>query len=80
MRKPIPLIEQLFELYVQRGCPPDVLSVKYGSRDDGILRVDDKTFICFEWFSGKSRMFGYTSKAYEAIWERFNTYWVSEGK
>lgn len=71
------LIEQLFELYVQRGYPPDVLSVEYGSDEDGI---NDERLICFKWFSGKSRMFGYTSKAYGAIWERFNTYWVSEGK
>ncbi len=71
------LIEQIFELYIKRNYPPDILSVEYGSDENGINEngINDKRMIRFEWFSGKSREFGYTSKSYGAIWDRFNSYW-----
>ncbi len=74
--KPL-LIIQLFELYVRRSYPPDILSVEYGPDEDGI---NEKRFIRFEWFSGKVREFGYTNEAYGAIWKRFNEYWNSKPK
>ncbi len=61
------LLLHLFDLYVGRSYPPDILSREHGD--------DDKMIIRFEWFSGKSREFGYTEKAYNAIWEKFNSYW-----
>ena len=66
------LIEQLFDLYVRRNYPPDILSVEYGSDENGI---NDQRFIRFEWFSGKTKEFGYTPKSYSAIWDKFNGYW-----
>ena len=63
------LITQLFDLYVRRNYPPDILSREFD--DDGDL------FILFEWESGKTRSFGYTEKSYDAIWEKFNSYWNS---
>ena len=66
------LILQLCDLYVRRNYPPDILSVEYGADEDGIT---DERIIRFEWFSGKTRDFGFTNKAYSAIWDRFNSYW-----
>lgn len=61
------LIVQLFRLYARRNCPPDILSVEY---------PENKPVIQFQWFSGKTRVFGFTQKAFDAVWDEFNIYWA----
>jgi hypothetical protein len=60
------LIIQLFNLWVSRNYPPDILSVEW---------PNDKQVIRFAWQSGKMREFGYTQARYDVIWQVFNDYW-----
>ena len=70
------LILNLFDLYVCRNHPPDMLSseVVLGQNDN------EKRVIRFEWDSGKVKDFGYTHKTYTAIWEKFHTFYNHDPK
>jgi len=60
------LILQLFDLYVERGYPPDVLSKEFPGP---VIRL--------EWFSGKRREFGYTKARWDLMFDEFNRFWRS---
>jgi len=69
------LLLQHLNQYIARNYPPDSISREWALGEDS-----DEEFLVirFEWFSGKSRDFGYSSERYEIVWRAFNQYWKSQ--
>ena len=62
------LLLQLLNIYIDKGDPPDVLSIEY---------PDDMLVIRLGWFGGCGINLGYTKARWDLVWARFNGFWRS---
>ena len=61
------LLLQLFNTWVKKNKPPDVLSIEKDTNNNSVIQ--------FEWFDGRSYRAAYTKNRYNLIWAEFNSYW-----
>lgn len=60
------LLLHLLNIYIDKGDPPDVLSIEC---------PDDTPVISFGWLTGDSIIYGYTKDRWDIVWTRFNEFW-----